>query len=208
MSTTTVILSGTRGINFADTEGPFLEENGIVTVPAPIQTYQTLGQFIVDETGAISIIFSEIPQNFTDLILTINGRIDGTGDALIYLQFNGDTDSNYDYSLGLNAQGSGYFAHIATASNFGGIGEIATNSMPVNAFGSIELVIHDYTNNIAFKSCDGNFNIPDSTAGTDAGFSSMLWLQTVSINSVTVLVDVGSDTGWVAGSKITLYGRQ
>ncbi len=199
----------------AGTSGQVLQTNGSSAAPTWVNpgsggALTQIAQQVVSGTPA-SITFSSIPGGFTDLILSINGRIVGTGEFIAYIQFNGDTGANYSYSLGLNASGSFYGGHNAAGANFAAIGQISNDTSPSGLAGSIDCTIHNYLGT-AFtnKSGDGYYSFPTPSSGIDSGFSGFEWTPSsaAAITSLTVLINAGLNTGFWDGTVVTLYGRQ
>jgi hypothetical protein len=148
------------------------------------------------------IQFNSIPQDFTDLYVSISGRSDRTSDARdeLFVQFNGDTASSY---TSRTFRGSGSEAgSIATTTN--GITRINLPSATTtsNTFGNGSIYILNYNSNVA-KSIsivsvmenNATFSFQEIVAG--------LWNNTSPITRMAVFPEVGNFT---AGSTISLYG--
>ena len=143
-------------------------------------------------SNASDITFSTIPSTYTDLVLVVNGYL--TVDDNVFLQFNGDTGSNYSFTI---LRGDGSSATSTRDSNktllfLGGILTTATG----NTISSIQ----NYSNNTTYKT------VLTRTNGVTSGATQArvgLWRDTSIITSVKVGVASGN---FVAGATFTLYG--
>lgn len=61
-----------------------------------MSTYVPIQSVTLNSTAS-SVAFSNIPQNFTDLVLVCNGAL-SSGNQSIYMRINGDSASNYSYT--------------------------------------------------------------------------------------------------------------
>ena len=154
------------------------------------QTYEPIATTTLS-TAASDITFSTIPGTYTDLILVVNGY--QTVDDNVFLQFNGDTGTNYSATI-LYGNGSTVTATRLSSSNeirLGGIG----NSDGGNAIYSIQ----NYSNNTTNKTVLGRTNFPSSLVQTRVG----LWRSTSAITSIKVASLSGN---FVSGCTFTIYG--
>jgi hypothetical protein len=158
-----------------------------------IQT-QTLG------TAQSSIVFSDIPQTFTDLYALVSSRSDGAfTSSEIDIAFNGSSSNfsgRYLYGSGSGAGSS------ATDTTMVGSSSAANNTS--NTFGNASIYIPNYTSS-------NNKSISSDTVGesnaTTAYMSihAVLWSQTAAITSLTLSLD-GGVRNFVSGSSVSLYG--
>ena len=155
-------------------------------------------------TSGNQVTFSNIPQTFTHLQIRAFAR--GTtsfADGLTwYLRLGSDSGTNYGFHQ-LFGNGSGAFSAGAASSNNMDASQVfADSSAAANIYGVAITDILDYTNLNKNKTIrtiggwDGN-----STRGR-VTVASGHWRNT---NAVAVL-DCIIDGGWVAGSRIDLYG--
>jgi hypothetical protein len=160
----------------------------------PIQTY-TLS------SSASSVTFSNIPQNYTDLVLKVSARTTTGSFPDGRLQFNNDTGSNYNWR---NAYGTGSGA----GSNNGGtttsiaFGTLVGSSETANTFTSSEIYIPNYAGSTQ-KSVSS-----DSVTETNASTAYMailagLWTSTSAITSINIST---SATAFAQYTTATLYG--
>jgi hypothetical protein len=161
--------------------------------------YQTLIQTqTVGAGGVAEIIFSSIPQTFTDLKVVMNARLSNSALAnTMYMGFNGAytlTTSRYLASDGT--------ALTSSAASTPFIGDVSANSATANTFGSIEVYIPNYTS--------ANFKqyISDSVSENNAttAYTELwagLWRST---SAVTSLNFAGSGVTMLQNTIISLYG--
>jgi len=161
-------------------------------------TYSKLASTTVGAGGTSAITFSNIPQNYTDLVLKISGRI---SIAQIYgafwLNINGTTTNRtYRYLEGNGASassGSGTNTNISTGEG---------NSNTANTFASVELYFPNYTSS-NYKSWS-----TDSVGENNATTSYMdmyasLWSNVAAISQLSILPESGTILQY---STATLYG--
>jgi hypothetical protein len=146
---------------------------------------------------ASSIEFSSIPQFYTDLMLLLSTRSDGTNHTL-YVQFNGVTTGYTARRLegnGLGANSNAYSDSFFAYS--GGSGQTA------NTFGNVSLYIPNYTSSVAKSVSSDSVDENNGTLATQF-LTAGLWNNTAPITSVRI--DPVIDSNLVAGSSVSLYG--
>jgi hypothetical protein len=166
-------------------------------------TYSKLAETTVGAGGASSIIFNNIPQNYTDLVLKVSLRSDrgsGARQDNPFLTFNGTTTGYTEKRL----YGTGSAAASANwTSGSIVLGNIPASSATVNTFGNIEVYIPNYAGSFnKSMSVDGvqEDNQTEAYAELDAG----LWSSPAAIS--TLLIALGSTWKFVQYSTATLYG--
>ena len=155
---------------------------------------------VVLSSLASEIVFSNIPSTFHHLKLKIFGRTNSINNY-VYLQFNGDTGSNYDYGeMSVFSGSHGVLNNINNNKIL--IGHFSKDSEPVGALGDIEVNIPGYSQQSFFK-------IVRSFA-SDYGATVFVlyfifggWRSTSAINSIRIIPYDGS---FLVGSTFTLYG--
>lgn len=148
---------------------------------------QTLG------SGVTNLTFSSIPSTYTDLILVCNGNT--AANANNYLQFNGDSGSNYSATR-LSGDGSAASSARSTSATqilLDGFGYWTTGY-------SANKIIHimNYANTTTNKTVLTRAN--NASIGTDAIVG--LWRSTAAITSIRF----NSDSTLQTGSTFSLYG--
>jgi hypothetical protein len=143
-------------------------------------------------SAAASVTFSSIPQGYTDLVLLVSAK--ASAEAGCYIQFNGDTGTNYSDTY-LAGSGSTASSGRVTSTAYGYIGNSSTNSF-VNVVN-----IMNYSNSTTYKTflSRGNY---------DAQVSAWvnLWRNSNAITSIDIKL-TGSDT-FNTGSTFSIYGIQ
>jgi hypothetical protein len=151
-------------------------------------------------TAQSSIVFSSIPQNFTDLTLLVSGRT--TADSIeLRVQFNSDTGSNYTMRRLFGDGGAASATSQSTSTTFLPLYGIAPTSAAANDFGNTILYIPNYAGSTT-KSVrhDG---VTQDTARGYITISAGLWSGTAAITSITLIGQTGN---MAAGSTVSLYG--
>jgi len=160
----------------------------------------------VTSGSAVSVTFSSIPQIFEDLRVVIMGRSAiGTQEGSVYVTFNGDTGSNYDYTRTAMYQSSvtGGSGFSQTSMNVAGV---CGSSAPAGASSLVNIYIPSYMRTTFHKtvitdSGEKKFSTAQSFAYVRwAGTST--WHSTNAITSITV----STDTNWVDDTVVTLIG--
>lgn len=147
-------------------------------------------------TATASVTFSSIPADYKHL--QIRGLQKMTaGDRWTWVQFNGDSGTNYSYHS-LRGNGSTVSANgQAMAESYGRISISATQ------FGGIVVDILDYRNTSKLKVVRSLYGYDNNGSGT-VGLNSSAWNNTNAITSIVIGCE-GSDT-YTQYSSFTLYG--
>lgn len=153
----------------------------------PIST-QTLASAVA------SVTFSSIPATYTDLVLVMTGIASTLGTDSCEIQFNGDTATNYSYTL-LSGNGTAASSGRGTSTSFIAIGLITSTEQVSNIWH-----IMNYANTTTYKTVLGKGNIAGAQVRTGAG----LWRSTAAITSVLLKNDTAQN--FAIGSTFTLYG--
>ena len=141
-------------------------------------------------TGATSlVIFSNIPQSYTDLVVVINGALSGSGVKSI--NFNLDTASNYSCTTMIGA-GSSYSS--------GRYAEpyIDVSNASANSFVNV-IQINNYSNNITFKNYLARQNAAVTSTETIVG----LWRNTNPITTISFSASGGQT--YASGTTFSIY---
>lgn len=167
----------------------------------PIYT-QTVGP-----SGSGGILFSNIPQNFTDLKLVISARGTSAGTfGTLGMQFgtNNVIDSSSKYSLTyLQAIGGGTFSSRYSPTGAFSNDGLNLGSLASNTFTTYEIYIPNYSR--------GNFKsaIVDSVASGNSSTNYNLFLNALlysSTNPINSLIVYGGGTNLAQHTTVTLYG--
>jgi hypothetical protein len=142
-----------------------------------------------------SIVFTDIPQTFTDLYLLISGWASGTGASAI-IRFNEITTG---YSR-RNLAGNGSSASSSTASyDF----FVSQSDYTTNTFGNSAIYIPNYTSSVA-KSYSVDAVNENNATGADQAIVAGLWTVTDPISKIELIIN--SSYNFVQYSSATLYG--
>ena len=155
-------------------------------------------------SAAASYTFSSISGSYTDLVLQMNIQGvagSGSGANTVYLEFNGDTATNYSRTALLADSGGAQSIRNSsqTKMTVGNGYESATLS---SIYGTFILNIQNYANTTTYKTVMGRYSSNADRVGSIVG----LWRKTPeAITSIKVTCD--SSTGNLAsGCTLTLYG--
>jgi hypothetical protein len=151
----------------------------------PIQT-QTL------VSDAANINLNSIPSTYTDLRIVLSGKFSAS--QTLWLQFNGDTSSNYSYTR-IFANGSAVSSYRESSITQGKLASVSSTN-----FGITLIDIQNYANTTTYKTalCRGNSDQYVSAYVT-------LWRKTP--EAITSIKLGGEDAGdFKAGTTVTLYG--
>lgn len=146
-------------------------------------------------SAATSYTFSSIPSTYTDLVLIMNVISSTNAANYVYMQYNGDTGSNYSTTILAGDGTTATSTRFANRTNF----NIDYYATPNTQVGNRVISIQSYSNTTTYKT--GLVRASRAGRGTDAMVG--LWRSTAAINQITLTCD--SDT-FAAGSTFTLYG--
>jgi len=154
-------------------------------------TYVALATNTLSSATA-SVTFSSISGAYTDLVLVISGAKDAGGAVNPYLQFNGDTATNYSHTA---LYGDGTTAGSGRSSTQAQmyLGDYTTTQS------TYQIHIMNYANTTTYKTVLSRSAITNSATAVFAA----LWRSTAAITSVVIYV--GSNN-FASGSTFTLYG--
>jgi hypothetical protein len=155
----------------------------------PIAT-QTVG------TAIQTITFSSIPQTYTDIVIA--SAIQVSGNVNVWFRFNGDTGTNYSFTL---LQGNGSSGSSGRSSNDSKIqlDSVAYPYFTSTAFSPNWVHIMNYSNTTTYKSA--LFRANNATVGVSIG--SGLWRNTAAITSISFIAGA---VNFAVGTTFTLYG--
>jgi hypothetical protein len=154
-----------------------------------------------------SVTFSSIPQTYTDLIVKHSARTSGASDISTYLQFNGDTGSNYAYRTGYSDYAAGTPYGVANASGLTSAfaGMHSWDTQTANTFGASEIQICNYTSSASKQYLAWGVAETNGSA-TYQSLNLNTWSGTSAINSVRIFATPSSGN-FVVGSTFYIYGR-
>jgi len=156
--------------------------------------------------SATSVVFAGIPSGYKHLQIRVLAQgtraTYGTGD--LYLQFNGDSSSNYAFHY---LEGDGSSASASSSASTTIIFAGRTGTTTGGTFGGAITDILDYANNNKFKTVRSlygtDLNGTVGGIGGRSGLCSGLWLSTLAISSITL---TPSSSPFTQYSSFALYG--
>jgi hypothetical protein len=151
-------------------------------------------QSIILTSATPNIIFSNIDQSYTDLIVIFNGSTSTGNDVGVYI--NGDTASNYSATR-LYGSGSSVAADRGSNQTYHAI----TIGGPGNP-GQSTFQVFNYSNSNTFKTTISRASNPSSSGYV--GAISQLWRSTAPITSLNFFAS--GSTLFTAGTTFDLYG--
>jgi hypothetical protein len=162
---------------------------------------------LTSDTG--SVVFSNIDQSYTDLIVVCRSRTSAsTSQDLIY-RFNDDSATNYSQARMFSyAVGGAAWVTDRTSSrtSIGGAWSPGTNMSSAN-YGQTVFHINNYSNSTTYKTVLSNMDVygDDNTVNSNniAGKMVGQWRSTSAITSIVFYMASGNI---VAGSTFDLYG--
>lgn len=168
-------------------------------------TYSKLAEINVGSGGAVTIDFTNIPQNYTDLIVKASLR-DSTNDtdANFWIRFN---DNLVGYSRQyLYGGGSAHGAIALSGTNEDRFYAAYSNSNTStgSTFGNTEFYIPNYTAN-ASKSVSLESVAEGNIGGMRMAMVAGLWSSTVAINKISIF-PWSFPSPFLQHSTATLYG--
>ena len=172
--------------------------------PTVTGTFESIATVTIGAGGSGgSISFSSIPQTYKHLqIRAISRYTAGTGlENLAYLQFNGDTATNYAHHFMLGTGSAVASTGQATINKFPLI-DSSNNAATANVFAVTVADISDYTNTNKYKTARSIAGL-DTNGNGSAFLCSGLWMNTAAITSITV---VPENTAFAQYSSFALYG--
>ena len=149
-------------------------------------------------TDTQTITFSSISGSYTDLVIVGSVGRDATGGSGINMRYNGDTATNYSYTI-LEGNGTSATSNRGTSTSLIYVGYDAA---PTTTVGELMFVVNimNYSNSTTYKTCIERINI--ASVSTEAIIG--LWRSTAAITSVSLFL--GGTVKFKTGSTFTLYG--
>jgi hypothetical protein len=165
-------------------------------------TYDPIATATVSGSSTNSVVFSSIPQTYTDLVLVCSSR---SAQAITQPQIFAFENSDFSTSRSSTTLYGNGTSAVSTRSTGSAqaAGWIAGASATSGIFAATIMQWFNYANTTTFKTC-----LTRSSADLGgSGITSVnvkLWPVTTAISSIYVSNDANNN--WVAGSTFTLYG--
>jgi hypothetical protein len=164
-------------------------------------TYIKIASNTVGAGGAASVTFSSIPSTYTDLILKISSRNNGSTNNFT-MKFNGSSASEYR-DVGIWGNGSSASSPADPTSGAGIYGLMNQSTYTANSFDNTEIYIPNYSSS-NFKPVSIDEVQESNQTGIYMALVAGLWSNTSAINSITL--QPLSSNNYVQYSTFTLYG--
>jgi hypothetical protein len=164
-------------------------------------TYEPIATSTTNSSVA-SVTFNSIPQTYTDLVI-VAFAANSSSDASTtgYMQFNGDTASNYTDLLLYTETNNVITTFALNNRSSAGLWTIMGNTN-TSRRGLIQMHILNYTSTNMFKSWLGRVSTATSASSRWVNTSTGTWRSTSAITSIVL----GGGTNWQDGCTFTLYG--
>jgi hypothetical protein len=165
------------------------------------ETYTLIQKTTVTSAGASSISFTNIPQNFTDLVVMCSLRNATASTAQSgWVKFNGSSTGYAHKYLGGDGASASSAGDAAATRIY--IGQVDGATATANTFANVSIYIPNYTSaNYKSVSIDG---VQETNATTAyATLSAGLWSNTDAITSISLETTAGN---YVQYSSASLYG--
>lgn len=148
-------------------------------------------------SNTASVTFSNIPQDYTDLVLVFNPRGSSDVESDINIRFNSDSGSNYSMTR-MYGQGATKGSDRQTNTTDINIGRQGGSVFAINIVN-----IMNYSNSSTFKTVVARSGHATSGSSITLG-NCGLWRSTSAITSIN-LIQTGAQS-YKTGSSFTLYG--
>ena len=168
----------------------------------------TLISTVTVASAQANIVYSSIPQTYTDLVLVLSARASGTGfDAYPVTQINSITSGYTERFLSgyNNAAGSGSFTGNGS---FLFYQTVPTGNSTANTFSNIQMTFPNYSGatnkSVSFDGVSEN----NGTLYAHQVICASLLANTAAITSITLglYIDGVGSSNFVTGSTASLYG--
>jgi hypothetical protein len=166
-------------------------------------TYESIATTTVSGSSTSIVTFSSISGTYTDLVI-IGNLGSQTTNAFPYLQFNGDTGSNYSYTQ-LYGNGSSAATNKSSNNTILFNNDVSVKQGAINS--NVIYQIMNYSNTTTYKTSVVRQNTLDAADYNGALVAIGLWRNTAAITSVAIqLTRGGTAYNFTSGSIFTLYG--
>jgi hypothetical protein len=162
-------------------------------------TYELIASTTVGSGGASAINFTSIPGTFTDLVLKLSIRSEGTSTTAALLRLNGSSSSGI--IKGIEGNGASVSSWNDTSSY---AGNIVPGNYTSNTFCNNEIYIPNYTSSSNKHSSVDSVTENNSTIYALQNFQANRWANTAVVTSITISPN-GTDE-FAEYSTAYLYG--
>jgi hypothetical protein len=152
-------------------------------------TYEPIATYTVSGSSTNDFSFLSLPSTYTDIVCVVSGS--SSADSRLWMRFNGDTGSNYSWTI---IYGNGTNAYSGRSTTDAGAGFIATTQ------GNNVIHVMNYSNSTTYKTRLSRSNVANSTVESYVS----LWRNTNAVTSITLQLEPSKY--FTAGTTATLYG--
>lgn len=213
VGTGTYTVSGTtlsRGVVFSSNANALISATSaaLISIVALAPDYsKVLLSEIVTAASQSNVTFSNIPQVYRDLEIRVRGRSTtaATSDSVI-VQFNGDTGSNYSWTVTDIADNAVAGAVKTYATTSIRTSDITAANSPANFSQGIVATVFDYRGTTFAKNVvtQGGVFQTNTTGGGFTESANAQWNSTAAITSLKVFLVSGN---FVNGTVVSIYGH-
>jgi hypothetical protein len=172
----------------------------MTTYSPAVNTYTPI-ETITLASSASSVTFSDISQEFRDLVVVAQAKKTGTANGYAFqLQFNSDSGSNYSY-VRMWGEGSGGSSNSATTTYIS-IGDFPSGAYNAQVISRVQ--IQDYSATDKHKTILAREDFDPAVNNYNAMAIAGRWANTSAITSV--ILSISSAQSFDAGSTFSIWG--
>ena len=166
---------------------------------------QLIESYTVPSGGVSSIIFDEIPDTFTDLLIVLSARSSRSAiNDYVAMKFNAST-SNYSARLLIGNGSSASSGTDVSVSAPRIIADIPAATSTASTFGNLQIYIPNYRSGSA-KSASVDAVTENNATTAFQELTAFLWSDTPAITAITLEALAGGTNNFLQYSSATLYG--
>ena len=143
-------------------------------------TFELIASSTVGSGGAASIVFSSIPSTYTDLVLKLSIRSEGTSTNAVLLQLNGSSANGSIKAIEGNGSAASSWTDTSSYA-----GNIPPSTYTASTFSNNEVYIPNYAGSTNKSSSVDSVTENNATAAL-ADLQANLWSNTAAVTSITL----------------------
>ena len=143
-------------------------------------TFELIASSTVGSGGAGSIVFSSIPSTYTDLVLKLSIRSEGTSTNAVLLQLNGSSANGSIKAIEGNGSAASSWTDTSSYA-----GNIPPSTYTASTFSNNEVYIPNYAGSTNKSSSVDSVTENNATAAL-ADLQANLWSNTAAVTSITL----------------------
>jgi hypothetical protein len=166
-------------------------------------TYKILDSYTVGSGGIGTIVFNNIPQTYSDLIIKLSTRRSTAGiGGVLTFTFNDDVYNLYN-GIRLIGTGSAVSSGTQNLTGFGSFGELTGSGATANTFASADTYIANYSNETMVKAINSTATGENNLQEAYATSMTTLYPVPSAITKITINPGAGSISEF---TTVTIYG--